>query len=105
MTKAERTRATLLRAALELFEEQGYDATTAAAIAERAGFSEMTFFRYFPSKDAVVVADPYDPVIAEAIRHQPANLAPITAAIGGIADAWSSMPEPGSAEVRHFWWP
>lgn len=100
MTKAERTRAALLRAALELFDERGYDSTTAAAIAERAGVTEMTFFRHFPSKDSVLIADPYDPLIAEAISRQPAQLSPIAAAIGGIADGWRTVPPPVSAEVR-----
>ena len=89
-----------MTAALELFDERGYDATTAAAIAERAGVTEMTFFRHFPSKDAVLVADPYDPLIAEAIRRQPSSLAPLAAAIGGVASAWTSAPPPLSAEVR-----
>jgi AcrR family transcriptional regulator len=100
MTKAERTRALLLRAALELFEERGYDSTTAAAIAERAGVTEMTFFRYFPSKDSVLVADPYDPLIAEAIIRQPAYVSPIAAAIGAIAEGWKAVPPPASSEVR-----
>lgn len=100
MSKAERTRAALLRAALELFDERGYDSTTAAAIAERAGVTEMTFFRYFPSKDSVLIADPYDPLIAEAIMRQPAHVAPLAAAIGAIADGWRSVPSPASAEVR-----
>lgn len=100
MTKAERTRAALLRAALELFDERGYDATTAAAIAERAGVTEMTFFRYFPSKDSVLIADPYDPLIAEAIIRQPEGASPVAAAIGAIAAGWNSVPPPASAEVR-----
>jgi AcrR family transcriptional regulator len=100
MTKAERTHAALLRAALELFDERGYDATTAAAIASRAGVSEMTFFRHFASKDAVLVDDPYDPLIAAAVIRQPADLPPLHAAVAGVADAWSSVPPPASAEVR-----
>lgn len=100
MTKAERTRTALLRAALELFSEQGYDATTAAMIAARAGVTEMTFFRHFRSKDAVLVDDPYDPLIAEAIANQPSQLSPIAAAIGAIADGWRAVPPPASAEVR-----
>jgi len=100
VTKAERTRDALFRAALELFDERGYDATTAAAIAERAGVTEMTFFRHFPSKDSVLVADPYDPLIAEAITRQPADRSPIVAAIGAIAEGWRSVPPPASAEVR-----
>jgi AcrR family transcriptional regulator len=100
VTKAERTRAALLRAALELFDERGYDCTTAAAIAERAGVTEMTFFRHFPSKDSVLIADPYDPLIAEAIIRQPAHLSPLAAAIGAISDGWKAVPPPASTEVR-----
>lgn len=100
MTKAERTRAALLRAALELFDERGYEQTTAAAIAERAGVTEMTFFRYFPSKDSVLIDDPYDPLIAEAIARQPEGTAAIAVAIGAIAEGWTSVPPPASAEVR-----
>ncbi|MEK6311689.1 MAG: helix-turn-helix domain-containing protein, partial [Curtobacterium sp.] len=43
-------RGRLLRAALELFAEQGYDDTTAAQIAERAGLTKATLFRQFPDK-------------------------------------------------------
>ena len=100
MTKAERTRAALFRAALELFDERGYDSTTAAAIAERAGVTEMTFFRYFPSKDSVLLADPYDPLIADAIARQPLHISPISAAVGAIAEGWRSVPPPASSEVR-----
>ena len=42
-------------AALELFRERGYDRTTAAEIAGRAGVTERTFFRYFPDKREVFV--------------------------------------------------
>ncbi len=100
MSKRERTRNDLLRAALELFDERGYDATTAAAIAERAGVTEMTFFRHFASKDSVLLDDPYDPLIGEAIIRQPADVAPIAAAIGAIAEGWGAVPPPASSEVR-----
>lgn len=89
-----------MTAALQLFAERGYDATTAAAIAGRANVTEMTFFRHFPSKDAVLIADPYDPLIADGIRRQPTSLAPLAAAIGGVAAAWASAPAPVSGEVR-----
>ena len=100
MGKTERTRDGLLRAALELFEERGYGGTTVAAIAERAGVTEMTFFRHFPSKDAVLLSDPYDPLIADAILRMPSTSSPLTAAIGGIATAWRSVEPPVSADVR-----
>ena len=94
MTKASRTHAALLRAALELFEERGYDATTAAAIAGRAGVTEMTFFRHFASKDAVLVDDPYDPLIAEAVARQSAELSPLAAVVAGVREAWGLFPLP-----------
>ncbi len=89
-----------MEAALELFDERGYDSTTAAAIAERAGVTEMTFFRPFPSKASVLIDDPYAPLIAEAIVRQPAHLAPLAAAIGAISDGWNAVPPPASTEVR-----
>ena len=44
----------LLRAALELFSERGYEATTTAQIAERAGLTKTTLFRLFADKREIV---------------------------------------------------
>ena len=55
-----RTRANLRTRAFELFHRQGYDETTVAEIAEAADVSQTTFFRYFPSKEALVVEDDVD---------------------------------------------
>ena len=46
----------LVRAALDLFTEQGYDATTVNEIADRAGLTKTTFFRHFPDKREVLFA-------------------------------------------------
>jgi AcrR family transcriptional regulator len=100
VTKRERTRASLLAAALELFEERGFDGTTVAAIAERAGVSEMTFFRHFASKDSVLVDDPYDPLIAEGIAASDPGLGPLAAVRAGIAASWSAVPPPAAEAVR-----
>ena len=100
MNKLSRTRTALLRAALELFDERGYDGTTAAAIADRAGVSEMTFFRHFPSKDAVLVDDPYDPLIADAVSRQPVELPALAAAVAGVREAWAAVSAPAGSEVR-----
>ena len=51
---ATRTREALIDAALELFARDGFDATHSDRIAERAGVSPRTFFRYFPTKESVV---------------------------------------------------
>ena len=47
-------RGRLQRAALDLFRERGYDRTTAAEIAARAGVTERTFFRHFPDKREIL---------------------------------------------------
>lgn len=47
-------RGRLLRAAIELFCEQGYEATTTAQIAERAGLTKTTLFRLFPDKREIL---------------------------------------------------
>ena len=52
------TRKDLARAALRLFEERGYAATTIDDIAAAANVSRRTFFRYFKSKDEVLIVDP-----------------------------------------------
>ena len=74
--------------------------TTAAQIARRAGVSEMTFFRHFPTKASVLVEDPYDPLIAEAIRRRPATESAWVATVSGIADAWREVPGPEAGAVR-----
>jgi AcrR family transcriptional regulator len=71
--KKTRTRNSLQEHAMRLFLEKGYDATTVEEIAAAAGVSHMTFFRYFPTKEAAALADDYDPVIAELIAGRPAE--------------------------------
>jgi AcrR family transcriptional regulator len=74
-----KTRRAIQDHALRLFGEQGYDETTVEQIAEAAEISPSTFFRYFPTKEDVVVTDEYDPIMAEMFRAQPAELSPIEA--------------------------
>jgi AcrR family transcriptional regulator len=55
-----RTKQLVQREALRLFAAKGYDQTTVDDIAHAAAMSSRTFFRYFPSKEDVVLWDEYD---------------------------------------------
>ncbi|MEV6071659.1 TetR family transcriptional regulator [Nocardia sp. NPDC052001] len=89
--KKERTRRTIRSEAFRLFREQGYTETTIEQIAEAADVSPSTFFRYFPSKEQLVLADDLDPVMIEAIDRQPKDK-PILAAIrDATIDAFGAM--------------
>ncbi|MEU8343035.1 TetR family transcriptional regulator [Spirillospora sp. NPDC048832] len=74
-----RTRKAIQDHAFRLFAAQGYDETTVEQIAAAAEISPSTFFRYFPTKEDVVVTDTYDPIMAEALRDQPPGMPPIDA--------------------------
>ena len=53
--RGETSRAAIFQAALDLFQERGYEATTMRAIAERAGVSLGSSYHYFPSKEHLVL--------------------------------------------------
>ncbi|MFF7634728.1 TetR/AcrR family transcriptional regulator [Kitasatospora sp. NPDC008050] len=76
-----RTHDALVSAAARLFREQGYEATTVRDIALAAGVGERTFFRYFPSKESLILQQVKDlvPLLAEGIRSRPAAEPPLAA--------------------------
>jgi AcrR family transcriptional regulator len=89
--KKARTRASLREHALRLFREQGYQATTVEQIAAAAEVSPSTFFRYFPTKEDVVLQDGMDTRLVEAFARQPPDLAPIPAIRAALREAWGSF--------------
>ena len=68
-----KTRESIRAATYALIKEQGYDATTIEQIAERAEVSPSTVFRYFPTKEDIVLTDEYDQLMAEELRARPAG--------------------------------
>ncbi|MDO0912167.1 TetR family transcriptional regulator [Streptomyces sp. DT2A-34] len=68
-----KTRIAIRDATYALIEEQGYDATTVEQIAERAEVSPSTVFRYFPTKEDIVLTDEYDPLVEDLLRDRPAD--------------------------------
>jgi AcrR family transcriptional regulator len=88
--KKARTRASIREHALRLFREQGYQATTVEQIAAAAEVSPSTFFRYFPTKEDVVLQDDMDTRMIEALERQPAGLSPLGAVRAAIREVWAS---------------
>lgn len=68
-----KTREAIRDATYALIREQGYDATTIEQIADRAEVSPSTVFRYFPTKEDIVLTDEYDPLMLEELRARPAD--------------------------------
>lgn len=85
---------------MELFAEQGYDAAATAQIAQRAGVSEMTLFRHFPSKEALLLADPFDPLMADSVRARPEHEPAMRALVQGIRQAWRQLDGESTEVLR-----
>ena len=96
--RKEQTRASLTDAALRLFVEQGYDATTVDEIAAAAGVGQRTFFHHFATKEGVLFAG-YDERFEDATRAFRAGVAAgslwdgLRAATMALVDAIESQRE------------
>lgn len=96
--------ARLQAAALALFTERGYEATTVADIAERAGLTKRTFFRHFADKREVLFAgsELLEQQMVAAIDAAPASASPLAmvgAALDAAADRFEGVRE--FAGLRH----
>lgn len=98
--KKAKTRAAIQQHALRLFRDQGYSATTVTQIAEAAEISESTFFRYFPTKEHVVLEDEFDDALMTAFDAQPPELTPIQAMRGALRTVLGALPAEDRAEIR-----
>jgi AcrR family transcriptional regulator len=98
--KKARTRAAIREHALRLFREQGYDATTVEQIAEAAEVSPSTFFRYFPTKEDVVLQDDMDLFFMEVFRAQPAGLSPLAAMRAALRAAFAGLAADDMAQLQ-----
>jgi AcrR family transcriptional regulator len=94
-------RGRLGRAAMELYVERGFDQTTVAEIAERAGLTKRTFFRHYADKRDVLFAG--IPLLRErvlkGIATAPAQLPPVAATTLGL-EAGAAMIQERPADAR-----
>ena len=100
MDRGAATRQLLQEHALRLFSERGFDDVTVEEVARAAGFSHMTFFRHFPTKEAVVLDDPYDPVLGAAVARQDPRLPALERVRRAVLEAWEDLDEPGDGMTR-----
>ena len=79
-------RGRLEEAALELYIERGFEQTTVAEIAKRAGLTERTFFRYFADKREVLFggSGELQELLMREVADAPASLAPLDAVAHGL---------------------
>jgi AcrR family transcriptional regulator len=86
-------RGRLRQAALELYAEHGYDQTTVAQIAERAGLTERTFYRHFTDKREVVFSGEVQRVLVRTLTDAPASMTPIEAVTAALDAAGAVLDE------------
>ena len=82
-------------AAIELFEEIGYEQTTVAAIAERAGLTARTFFRYFADKREVLFygSDHFQQAMVDGLAEAPAEASAVDAIAAALTRAGQFFDE------------
>lgn len=95
-------RGRLMEAAFGLYGERGYEQTTVAEIAERAGLTERTFFRHFSDKREVLFAgaEALQERLVTTVAKAPPSWAPIDAAAAGLEAAGALVQEGGEFARR-----
>jgi AcrR family transcriptional regulator len=90
-------RGRLMQAAFALYGERGFEQTTVAEIAKRAGLTERTFFRHFADKREVLFAgaDALRELLVSTVAKASGSLAPIDAAAAGLEAAGALIQEGG----------
>jgi len=85
----------LARAAMDLYLERGFEETTVAEIAKRAGLTERTFFRHFADKREVLFAGAavLQELLVGVVHDAPPGLAPVDAAISGVTAGGALIQE------------
>ncbi|MBC7274265.1 MAG: TetR family transcriptional regulator [Streptomyces sp.] len=99
--KKQRTRDALVRAALELFTERGYEQTTVDEIAEAVDVSQRTFFRYFAGKEdaALALQELAEAHFAAAVRARPPHEPPMEALRRAVLEGWDTISDAIEAVV------
>jgi AcrR family transcriptional regulator len=98
--KKARTRASLREHALRLIREQGYPATTVEQIAAAAEVSPSTFFRYFPTKEDVIIQDDMDTRLFASFERQPPELSTIAALRASMREVAASFSPSEVEQLR-----
>jgi AcrR family transcriptional regulator len=97
------SRGRLRDAALALYGERGFENTTVAEIAKRAGLTERTFFRHFADKREVLFGSSgaLQDALVSAVANAPDSVAPIDAVAAGLEAAGAQLPDrPETARQR-----
>lgn len=96
-----RTRAAIRRAAVQLIEANGYATTTVEQIAEAAEVSASTFFRYFSSKQSVLMADEIDQAVVALLATLPDDIPTIQAFRRALEISWAALtPDEWEFELK-----